>query len=226
MNYFISFESSAINFEKIFKEAAKKMVNRLKLFSNVELSFTVSEDVNKPGNFNIVTPVDTESSEWMKYIAKKMNFCISADVTSYKDEFIFKPTLEFCRANGELVILDVADFGCTTIELVYDKRDSEFTFYSSNHILFRNLKDINSYVSHQMNNSGLSNDLKMFINKYQLKRDYQEDDKKIIVKTLKAVTDLIDTQFSSGDLTVKEKSIQKLSNQLKDIMLDMKNGLK
>ncbi|QJX80318.1 hypothetical protein [Priestia megaterium] len=222
MNYFISFESSANIFETIFKDAVEEITSRLKLFSNVELSFTVSEDVNKPGNFNIVAPVDTESSDWMKYIAKKMNFCISADVTSYKEEFIFKPTIEFCRTNRELVILDVADFGCTTIELVYDKKDSEFTFYSTNHILFRNLRDISSYVSHHMNNSGLSNELKMFINKYQLKRDYQENDKKIIVKTLKAITDLIDTEFSNGDLTVKEKSIQKLSNQLKDIMLDIK----
>ncbi|NGY88666.1 hypothetical protein F6Y05_37395 [Bacillus megaterium] len=226
MNYFISFESSANVFEAIFKDAVEEITSRLKLFSNEDLSFTVTEDINKPGNFNIVAPVEIESLGWMNYVAKKVNFCISADATSYEDELIFIPYLQFCRTTGEVVILNIADFGCTNIELAYDKGDSEFTFYSTNHILFRNLRDISSYVSHQMNNSGLSNDLRMFINKYQLKRDYQEDDKKIIVKTLEAITDLIDKQFSNGDLNVKEKSIQKLSNQLKDIMLDIKNGLK
>jgi len=226
MNYFISFESSANIFEAIFKDAVEEITSRLKLFSNEDLSFTVSEDIDKPGSFNIVAPVETESLGWMNYVAKKVNFCISADVTSHKDELIFIPSLQFCRTTGEVVILNIADFGCTTIELVYDKRRMEFTFYSTNHILFRNLRDISSYVSHLMNNSGLSNDIKMFINKYQLKRDYQEDDKQIIVKTLEDITDLIDTQFSNGNLTVKEKSIQKLSNQLKDIMFDIKNSLK
>ncbi|MGF9891198.1 hypothetical protein ABEX78_21295 [Priestia megaterium] len=222
----ISLVNSANDFEKIFREALKKIDERLKLFNDEELYFTVSEDVNNPGNFNIIAPVDTKSLKWLKRVAKKMNICISADVTSYEDELIFIPTLQFYPANGELVTLNIADFGCTNIELVYDKKKIEFAFYSSNYILFRNLRDISSYAYSQMDNSGFSNDINMFIRKYEAKSDYQEDDKNVIIKTLKGITETIDTRFFNKDLTAKEKSIQELSNQLKDIMFDMKNGLK
>ncbi|MFB8424908.1 hypothetical protein ACFC4S_23105 [Priestia megaterium] len=215
----VSSKDGAENYELFFTEALGEIMKELKLFQGEKLKFVASKDVNNPCNFNLVAPINAETVKWMGYAAKKMYIRVSVDMVSTQGEIVFKPTLNFHRHNGELITLDVADFGSTNIELVYDRINMKYNFIFNNYELLKHLRDIKNYASRQMEDSQLSEGIDMLIDRAS---NYEKEDKNVIAICLQGIIKTINLYLLPKKLTSKDKSIQELTSELGNIMLEMK----
>ncbi|MED4285171.1 hypothetical protein P4679_24940 [Priestia megaterium] len=222
-------DSPARDHKLFFEEALQKIEERLESFSGMDLHFTASSNRHKSWNFKLEAPVNAETPKGMGYAAQNMTICIDVDMSSKNDillerEVTFKPTLQFYKASGELVTLDITDFGTTNIELVYDPNDGGFVFYSSNYKLFNYLKYIKEYAIDFMNNDVFYNQVNKVIKKCKVIRDFSKGEKFVIAEALKDIIETVESYHLSKrkPSNFKDMSMQEVIEQLKYIMEEMK----
>ncbi|QJX80317.1 hypothetical protein [Priestia megaterium] len=217
-------DSPARNCVLLFQEALRKIEERLESFSGMDLQFTASSNIHKPWHFKLEAPISAEIPKWMGYAAQNMTICIDVDMSlrmenTLEREATFKPTLQFRKASGELVTLDIADFGTNNIELVYDPSDVGFVFYSSIYNLLNYLKLIKEYAINIDNDVAM--EIHNLIKTHRGMEDYNKDDRSNIAAALKGIIETVESHAFLKPFTPNGISVHEIIEQLKYIMNEM-----
>ncbi|MEM4992554.1 hypothetical protein WKH56_08435 [Priestia sp. SB1] len=214
----VSSKDGAENYKSLFTEALGEITKELKLFQGEELNFTASKEIKNPSNFKLMAPVSLDPLKWMGYAAENMHFWISVDMVSNQREIVYKPALKFYKLNGDIITLDVSSYANTDVEFVYDRINMSYTCRFKHHKLIKHLEIIEYYATKCIKNVSFSVGIDMLTKKAN---KYEDEDKMVIATCLKGIINTINEHLSVKTLTAEDKRIQTLTNELKDIMLEM-----